>query len=103
MDRETTKAATRFAKKIRAAYKPEKIILFGSRARGDNLKTSDYDYVIVSKAFENTRFLDRIPPIYEYWDEPVDIEPICYTPAEFERKKKEHGTIRSALEEGVEL
>ncbi|MCX8042481.1 MAG: nucleotidyltransferase domain-containing protein [Thermodesulfobacteriaceae bacterium] len=32
---------------------PELVILFGSRARGDYLKSSDYDLIIVSKHFSN--------------------------------------------------
>lgn len=79
MDRETAKMAKKFAAKIRKAYSPEKVLLFGSRARGDNFKQSDFDFIIVSDKFAGIHFLDRLSAIYDYWDENVDIEAICYT------------------------
>jgi len=103
MDRETAKVAKKFAMKIRKAYSPEKIILFGSRARGDNFRTSDFDFIIVSKKFSKTPFMQRLPKIYDFWNENVDVEAICYTPDEFARKLKEHGIVRNAMKHGVEL
>lgn len=100
MDRETVAIARRFAKNIKKMYKPEKIILFGSRARGDNFKTSDFDFIIVSKKFAGVPFMQRMPKLYDYWDESVDLEAICYTPDEFSRKAKEHGIVRKAVKEG---
>jgi len=41
--------------------------------------------------------------IYNYWHEDIDIEAICYTPEEFTRKSKEHGTIKNAVREGIEF
>ena len=34
---------------------PDKIILFGSRARGDSCEDSDYDFLILKSHFENRR------------------------------------------------
>jgi predicted nucleotidyltransferase len=34
---------------------PEKIILFGSRARGDYIEESDYDILVIMKEVENER------------------------------------------------
>lgn len=103
MDRETTRIIKKFASKIRKAYYPEKLILFGSRARGDNFKSSDFDFIIVSKKFNDVPFMQRVPKIYDYWDESIDIEVICYTPEEFARKSEEYGTIKQAVKEGIEL
>jgi hypothetical protein len=103
MDKETTKIAKKFVKKIKKIYSPEKIILFGSRARGDNFRKSDFDFIIVSKKFEGIPFMQRLPKIYNYWDESFDIEAVCYTPDEFMRKAKEHGIVRKAIKEGIEL
>lgn len=103
MDRKTTAIAKRFAMRIKKVYAPEKIILFGSRAREDNFKTSDFDFIIVSKKFAGIPFMQRLPGMYDYWDENVDIEAICYTPEEFIRKSKEHGVVRKAIKEGIEL
>jgi len=103
MDRETAKITKKFAERIRKTYSPAKIILFGSRARGDHFLKSDFDFIIVSKKFQGTKFITRLSEIYDYWDEPVDIEAICYTPEEFKRKSKQYGIVRKAVEEGIEL
>ncbi len=102
MDRETIEIAKRFAKRLRK-FEPEKIILFGSRARGTHFKHSDFDFIIVSKKFKNMHFLERCVKVYEYWNEPYDLEAICYTPEEFEKKLKESTFIRKAVREGKEI
>jgi predicted nucleotidyltransferase len=103
MDRKTIAIAKKFAARIKKVYKPEKIILFGSRVRGDNFKTSDFDFIIVSKKFAGMPFIERLSKMYDYWDENVDLEAICYTPEEFKRKSKGHGIVKKAIREGVEL
>lgn len=52
MDRETAEIARKFARRLMNNYTIKKIILFGSRARGDHLKMSDFDFIIVSPDFE---------------------------------------------------
>ena len=103
MDQTTTKIANKFASRIKKAYSPERIILFGSRARGDNFQTSDFDFIVVSDKFRGTPFLERLSVMYDYWDEAVDIEAICYTPEEFAKKLRQHGIVRAAVKEGIEL
>ncbi len=90
-------------KYIRAKFAPEKILLFGSRARGDHLIESDIDILIVSDKFEGMTWRDRIVTVFGEWDKMQMLEPLCYTPAEFEKKKREIGIVKQAVEEGVEL
>jgi len=100
----TDKRIISFVKKIKKAFKIDKAILFGSRARGDYLEDSDYDIILVSPDFENVFFTSRISRLYRFWDYfPIEIEPLCYTPKEFERMKKRVGIVQQALKEGVEL
>ncbi|MEM0153617.1 MAG: nucleotidyltransferase domain-containing protein [Ignisphaera sp.] len=85
-----------------------KIVLFGSRARGNALKTSDIDIIVVSRVFETMHFTDRASYILKIlWKNralpKVDIDILCYTPEEFEKKKKEIGIVREALSHGIEL
>ena len=86
-----------------------RVILFGSRARGDSLKTSDVDLIVVSRFFEGMHFTDRSSLILRIlWEEGVmpsgvDVDALCYTPEEFERKRREIGVVREALRYGVEL
>lgn len=103
MDKQSIKIAKEFSKKLRKKFNIQKLLLFGSRARGDNLKNSDFDFIIVSKDFEKKRFILRASDLYDYWDQKVDIESLCYTPEEFERKKKQLGIVKTAIEEGIEL
>lgn len=92
-----------FKKKVKFRYNPEKFILFGSRARKDNLLESDIDFIIVSKKFENTKWPVRIGDIAELWEGLITIEPLCYTPEEFEVKRKQLGIVRQAVREGIEI
>jgi hypothetical protein len=89
-----------FIEKLRERFNPEKIILFGSRARGDYLEESDYDIMIISKAFENLNFRERIIEVYKLINEPFNVEAICLTPEEFERRKHELSIVGVAALEG---
>ncbi|CAB50264.1 nucleotidyltransferase domain-containing protein [Pyrococcus abyssi] len=96
--------ALRIAKVIKKHYPDAKIIFFGSRARGDYLKDSDYDIIIVSESFKGKHFTDRSSEVLRVlWKEGIvgDFEVLCYTPEEFERKKKAYGIVREALREGI--
>ena len=103
MDKHSVKIAKEFSKKIRKKFGIKSLILFGSRARGDNLKQSDYDFIVVSDKFKDIRFILRPSDFYDYWDEKQDLEIICYTPEEFNRKKKQIGVVKTAVEEGIEI
>ena len=97
------KLLRKYVGEINKKFKIEKAILFGSRARGDALNTSDVDLILISKDFQNLHFRKRMAIVLEGWDADLDIEVLCYTPGEFERKKKEIGIIRTAVEEGIEI
>ncbi len=90
-------------------YKPEKIILYGSYARGDARKDSDIDLLIVKKT--RKRYFDRIGDIYnllykkEYYLNPEEfiggLDAIVYTPEELdERRDLGDFFIRRILKEG---
>ncbi len=66
--------------------KPDKIFLFGSRARGDYVEESDYDLCIIKKGVEHRRKLaQRIYRLLYGSGVPVDI--IVETPENFDRLK----------------
>lgn len=82
----------------------ETVVIFGSRVRGDYLKHSDLDIIIVSRDFSTVPFIDRSNVIYKYydtWKGEGSLEVICYTPEEFERKKAQIGMVKDAVEEGL--
>ena len=66
--------------------KPDKILLFGSRARGDYRGESDYDLCIIKEGVEHRRKLaQRIYRLLYGSGVPVDI--IVETPENFDRLK----------------
>ncbi|MCJ7675294.1 MAG: hypothetical protein MUO33_09105 [Sedimentisphaerales bacterium] len=47
------------------------------------------------------RTIYEIRATNEHW--PIEIEPLCYTPEEFEAKKKQIGIVIEAIKEGMLL
>jgi len=92
-----------FLGRVRSKFNIEKIILFGSRARNDYLKGFDYDFILVSKDFEKYNFLDRISEVMREGNINFSADILCYTPKEFNKKKKEIGIIGNAMKEGIEI
>jgi predicted nucleotidyltransferase len=93
----------KFLKLVKEKYSPEKILIFGSRARGDHLLESDVDIIIVSSKFEGINWLTRIREVADLWPGLDLLEPLCYTPEEFDEKRKEIGIVNQAVKEGLEL
>lgn len=61
------------------------------------------DLIIVSSKFKGVNWLTRIREISDLWPGLVLLEPLCYTPEEFEEKRKEIGIVNQAIKEGLEL
>jgi len=90
-------------KAMNRIYKIDKIILFGSRVRGEELLTSDVDVIVISKDFSKIPFRKRPDKFLDFWRLPVDLEILCYSPEEFKRKSREYGIVRRAIKEGLEI
>ncbi|MEM2948471.1 MAG: nucleotidyltransferase domain-containing protein [Candidatus Anstonellales archaeon] len=92
-----------FVNKVDKKYKLNFAVLFGSRARGDNLISSDYDILFVSDDF-GQNFFERIASVMDFWKGKTSIEPICYTTKEFESLLKQYNPIVwECLKDGVVL
>lgn len=92
-----------FAKKVRKDFSDAKIILFGSRAKNEELLESDYDVLIVSKNFEGINFFKRTEKMYDYWNKKQALEAICYTPKEFNEKSTRMGIVSEAIKTGIQI
>ncbi len=104
MGYKTDKIINSFVKKVRNKVPSSRIYLFGSRARGTAKKGSDYDFLIISKDFRNFNFEERSAKIYFLKRKiPAAMDILCYTPEEFEKKKKQIGIVKIAVEEGIEI
>jgi predicted nucleotidyltransferase len=93
----------RFLQLVGIRFPLERVILFGSRARGDELVESDYDLILVSPAFRDLSWDERIRAVLDLWHLDVDLQPLCYTPEEFGRKAEEISMVAEAVREGVAL
>lgn len=103
MGKKTDEKVRQFIEKIRHTFNIERAIFFGSRAKGTHKRDSDYDFILVSKDFTGMKFTDRISKIYPYWQYNDSIEPLCYTPREFNKLKKQISIVREAVREGVNI
>ena len=102
-DTRLAKFQSEFLPKLVAAFRPTLVLAFGSRARGEALKWSDLDLLVVSESFRDVRWLDRRVRVLETLDPPFGVDLLCYTPEEYERKRGELGIVRRASEEGIVL
>ena len=97
------KCVKAFSQAVQKNISVQKIMLFGSYARGTQKPESDVDILVVSKDFENIKPFKRAVPLYRYWKPLVPIDIICYTPEEFERLAKRITIAREAQREGIEI
>ena len=98
--------AERLAEIIAKKYKPEKIIFYGSAARGKVTENSDIDLCIIkkSKLPLHKRIVQVYNSIEEDWDWKRAFEPIIFTPEEFEeRKRRGNYFIENILKDGKVL
>lgn len=96
-------ALTRFLQAVSARFPLDRVVVFGSRARGDELLDSDYDVLLISPAFAGVPWSDRMRAVLDVWDLDVDLTPLCYTPEEFTRKSQEISVVAEAVREGVAM
>jgi predicted nucleotidyltransferase len=83
-------------------YTPQKIVLFGSFARGEAHEGSDIDLMIIKET--SKRFIDRIADVIQLNKTLLTLEPMVYSPLEFETMKKEkRDFIMTIEEEGIEI
>lgn len=91
----------KYLKALKREFSPSLVLAFGSRARGDNLKSSDLDLVIVSEVFAGMAFPQRAPEVMVKLEVMEAMDLLCYTPEEYEKKRKQIGIVRIATREGV--
>ncbi len=92
-----------FAKRLKKNFSVQRLLLFGSRATGNYLNDSDYDFLIVSKDFERIHFLDRIPRVIKKTNAFFPADFLCYTPQEFEKKAGQIGIVSEAVKTGIQI
>lgn len=93
------KTLNEIIRRIVATAQPEKIILFGSAARGDMGPHSDVDLLIVK---EGANALDTTLQIYRnLYGVDAAVDAVVVSPRDLERYKESHAlVIKPALKEG---
>ena len=76
-----------FVERLDAEIGVEKVLLFGSTAKGERHRNSDVDLIIVSSTFENMPEPKRLGFLQHRWRFIEDLEAVAYTPTEFEQVK----------------
>ena len=86
-------------RRIVEVAQPEKIILFGSAARGEMNRHSDVDLLVVKEGVHRRDMAGRI---YEnLWGVGAAVDVVVVTPADVENYKDSHAlVIKPALREG---
>jgi len=79
-------------------FDPEKIILFGSVARGNWDEESDVDVIVVYNTEKS--FLNRLKELYQSWNIPKAVDILAYTPAEFTEMLSSNFFIQDAVKKG---
>ncbi len=82
-------------------YQPERVILFGLRARGDARASSDIDLLIVKET--DQRFVERIVEVFRLLKPKIALDILVYTPAEFAMLKESNSFVKQAVREGKEI
>ena len=98
-----TVSLTSLMKEVNGKFPLEFAVLFGSRARGDSLNSSDYDIIFVSDKFPKDIF-KRMSSILDLWTYSGALEPICFTTKEFEEKLHQcNAIVWECLKDGKPL
>ncbi|MBI5176981.1 nucleotidyltransferase domain-containing protein [Candidatus Micrarchaeota archaeon] len=103
VDSQTDRKLNEFLKDIRTLYSDARVYLFGSRARGNQRKDSDYDLIVISRKFVKKDFIDRPETIWKNSDVVIGADLLCYTPAEFSRISKTSFVLREAMRDAIPL
>lgn len=83
---EVRKEIKRIVETLKREYKPEKIILFGSVARGKMTPDSDVDLFIVKKTKKHR--VERAREVYRLLDYHVPLDVVVFTPLEVKKRLK---------------
>lgn len=79
--RDTNQLLAEMVSRIRHAMEPERIILFGSRARGHAHPESDFDLLVIKES-EEPRYKRSVPLYIALADLPAEVDVLVYTPEE---------------------
>lgn len=92
-----------FVKRLIDKLQVKNILLFGSYAKGDWLKDSDLDLIIISDIFEGMDIGERYKSVKKLAPQGISLEALTYTSKEFEKIKNKSIIIMDALSYAINL
>lgn len=72
--------------KVVSRYNPERIILFGSAAKGQFKKGSDLDLLIIKEGVGHLRRSERYYQVSKVLDHELPLDILVYTPSEIKKR-----------------
>jgi len=101
---EKDKTLSEIVSKLKAHFKPEKIFLFGSRAKGTATSESDYDLFLIVKDSDKSTMERMDEANLVLWGRTSPVDVFVYTQKEFDESKSQFQSIPYIVDtEGVEL
>ena len=88
---------------LQQSFNPQKVLLFGSRAKGNSTPDSDIDLIIVSDFFSDIHPLKRMTLVLKKIRFPKHIDVLCYTTEEFEKIQKTSAIVLDAINNSYAL
>ena len=95
MDKKNNRSVEKIVKEIRAfkersrkRFAIDRIVIFGSAAKGRMGPHSDIDLILTSKRFEGKSFFKRSVGLYSLWKSEYPVDFICLTEKEFSDMRK---------------
>ena len=103
MESDVSKEIRSITTQIIKKYRPDKIILFGSAARGEITPDSDVDFLIIKK--ETPLYgADRIRELSRVIDRNIPVDFLIYRPEEFNKRLRMGDPfLKTILKEGKVL
>lgn len=102
MTEELSKELQRSVQAIIERYRPERVVLFGSTARGESGPTSDVDLLVVKRTTK--RPMERVRDVVGCLPHTIAADIIVLTPEEFAARQRErHYLMREILADGKTL
>lgn len=105
MNQEIYERLKKISERLKKEYNAEKVILYGSYARGEATEDSDVDLLVIAPT--NERLFERMATVLEIVHDLYDglpLSPIVLTRNEVEERLKSGDQfVQEMLEEGIEL
>ena len=92
-----------YVRRLQGRLSVDRVLLFGSRARGDGLHQSDVDLAVISPDFRGMPWPRRLELLWGLWDYDVPGECFGYTPEEFDARKGELGFVGEIHRHGIPI